>query len=369
MAKGIFDGFYTNEVLIKMKDKNGNVPEIFINCSRGRSAGKTFSAAKMLYEWRFKDDFPLLPLLDPSCDKFVLLTRHKKELGSVAEGIMKGYLEFSHPDVSVYEKIQMKGTFSNIYAEYGAGENRVTKHIGYVIPLAADDEIKKISSMFVDAWGIFFDEFQPMNNSTYLKNEVDRLLSIHTSLARGGGHSVRYFPIFMSSNTINIFNPYFIALGMHGKIQSNTRYYRGDGFVFERCMVSGLSAKHASSGVNKAFAGRDIIDYADDDSWLNDDQSCIDKPNGWGRPDYVCTLVSGKTRYAVKYYSEVGLYYIDYNVDQTSKYVYNITLDGNLNIPFIKTSPVLDNIRKRFMNGLVRMKDNNIKSVVLDLFV
>lgn len=349
--------FYDNTKLLNTLDKNGEKPELFIVCSRVRGPGKTFSFTKKLI-----NDF-----LDKD-EKFVLFCRTMKELGNIADGMMKEMLAIEHPDMTVYEKIQMKGVFSKVYLERGIGEEVVKYHCGYVIPLNSADTIKKISSMFTDASQGYFDEFQPENNGTYLSNEVNKFLSIHGSISRGGGQSRRYFPCYFSSNTVSINNPYFVELGLTNKIQDNTKFYRGDGFVFEKCFNEGLVKTHAESPMARAFSSNKSINYRDN-SWLNDDKSCICKPDNWGKSIYMCTLKDTDREYAVRNYPEVGLWYIDYNVDKNFKFVYNISLDGNLNIPFIKSSSMMKTIKDMFSQGRMRMKNGQIKNMVLSLFV
>lgn len=373
MAKGIYTTFYDNTKILAAKDKNGKEPLLYFICSRGRSLGKTFSFCGTLFDRYFEDG-----------GQFILLTRRKKELGAIASGIFKSYLDTKHPEYSIYEKKQQSGTFSNVYLEKlveddeaepdPEGEPKMkkeTEHVGFVIPLAAADEIKKISSHFSGVVHILFDEFQPMEDSTYLKNEVELLGIIHTSVARGKGggdkSSIRRVPVYFLSNCVNIFNPYFIACGILKHIQANTRLFIGDGYVYEKCMVIGAAEKQQELGIGRIL-NTDESQYADDNSWLLGASVCVTKPNGWGRATYVTTLVNNDEKYGVKYYPEVGLYYVDRKPDLAYPYIFNMTLDGNLNVKFIRKSNMFENLRKKFMNGSMRFQDSGVQSVILDLF-
>lgn len=339
-----------------MKDRSGNVPELYIVCSRVRGPGKTFSFTKKLF-----DDF------QNDGSKFVLLCRTKSELGSIADGMMKGMLNVKYPGWSVYEKVMMKGCYSMIMATYGKNEEKITSHCGYVIPLNSADMIKKISSMFVDATQGYMDEFQPEDSRTYLPHEVDKFLSVHGSIARGDGESRRYFPIYMSSNTISITNPYFVALGLTNKIQENTKFYRGEGFVFERCVAEGLAKKHAESGMSKAFSKNKSIQYQDN-SWLNNSKALIAKPNDWGRCSYVCTI-EYNSLFALKYYPKVNLLYMDHNVDKSCKQRYSLTINNELNYPLLKTAAFAKMIRDAMELGNIRFSDQVCKQVALEMFI
>lgn len=54
-----------------------------------------------------------------------------------------------------------------------------------------------------------FDEFQSENND-YCPNEVQKFISVHTSVARGQGKQLRYVPVYMLSNPVTLLNPYYI---------------------------------------------------------------------------------------------------------------------------------------------------------------
>lgn len=359
MGRGVYTGFYDNTKLLEATDANGVKPEVYFVCSRGRSAGKTYQFSKTLWEH-----------FEQTGEKFIILTRRIQDLqgGSIAYGVMKGYFDYARPDITLSEKTGMRGVFNNVFAHVGTGDEAVTEHVGYVIPLAADSKIKNVSSMFVDAWAMFMDEFQPMHSGEYLSNEVQRLDTIHTSVARGGGQSIRYVPVFMCSNAINIFNPYFVACGIVKNIQSNTRIYRGDGFIYERCMVRGLDEKRAETGFARTFKTAENT-VEDDNSWLADSGSCVEQPNGWGRASCLGNLLRGNEMFGVKYYPQVGLYYVDRKPQKVGAPTYALTLGDNLNVPFIRQSSFMKKLKTMFMGGRVRVKDSGVQTMLLDLFV
>lgn len=351
--------FYSCEKLLNTLDKNGEKPELYIVCSRVRGPGKTFSFTRKLL-----DDY-----MADKCSKFVLFCRSKLELGGVAEGMFKSMMSIHYPDYNMYEKIQMKSIYSNIYISCGEGDEKEILHVGYVIPLNSADNIKRISSMFSDSVQGYFDEFQPEDKNTYLSNEVGKFLSIHTSISRGEGKSRRYYPVYFSSNTISINNPYFISLGLNRKIQTNTKMYKGEGFVFEKAENPGLVEEHAKSGMARAFNNEKSIDYSDN-SWLNDNYACVEKCGNWGRAQYICTLISGDIKLGVKYYPQVMLYYVDYNIDKSSNMVFNIKYDNlEPNIPLIRGSLAMIKLRESMERGVVRFKDLRCKGICMDLFI
>lgn len=369
MAKNkVYKGFYNCERLVSSKDANGETPGAFIVCSKERGPGKTFSFSKLFIDNYFSDGEKLKNKLGCTGHKFILLTRRKGDIGNIADGVLKSFVDTEYPDYVVEEVVRLKNCYSDINLVKSDGNGgKIIENIGYVIALAAAVQVKTISSMFTDACAMWMDEFQVYGGEEYLKDEIGKLKLIHDSCARGHGKSERYLPIFLSSNTIQFANPYFIAFGLVRYIQSNTKFYKGNGVVFERCEVEGLKELHETSAFAKALSG---YNTGSDNTYLLDEDSCVGKPTSdWGRCVYMCTLIENGQKYAVKEYPSIGYTYIDYKVDNTCPYVYNMTVDGNLNIPMLRNTNIFKMIKKRFQNGQLRMYNNLIKGVVLDMFV
>ena len=359
MAKK-YQEHYDCSKLINSLDADGEKPCFYIVCSHERGPGKTFQFSKLMV-----DHF------NENGEKFILLTRNKGDLGNIAPGVLDSYLSFAHPDWAVTETIQMKGVFSKITLSIGKGEEAVKKDCGYVIPLRAADQIKKISSLFYDCWAFYMDEFQPTDTSTYLKDEISLMLNIYKSIARGQGSAVRWMPIYMASNTINLDNPYFSALGINRKIQENTRFTKGEGWIFENCDVEGLAEMHRNSPIEKALTP--YLSRQSGNMWIGDDNSLVvpkSRMDSWGRGRYVATLVYNGDKLGLYNYDQVGLMYVSRIIDHSCQYIYNLTLDGgDLNIPAIKTSGLLEALRKALFKGCLRTSDGGIQRILLDCFL
>ena len=168
----------------------------------------------------------------------------------------------------------------------------------------------------------------------------------------------------MASNTITLQNPYFKALGLSNKIQSNTKFYRGEGVVFENCEVEGLKDKHQSSAVEKAL--KKHLDIKRDNTWINDDGSLVAKPKGWGRPLYIATIMYGNEKFGVLEYPNVV--YLSRTVDNSCEYVYNLTFDnGNLNVALINSSTLMEFLTKKYYLGQVRCQDGGIQRILQEV--
>lgn len=354
--------FYDGTELLSKRDAEGQLPEIYIVCSRTRSAGKTFFFTKKLFE-----DF----LANPEKGKFIIFCRNKLELGSVAEGMFKGMLDFYYPDYTISEHIQMKGSYSNIIVTTGSGEETTKQHCGYVLPISAADLIKRISSLFVDASQGYFDEFQPESKTTYLSDEVSKFLSIVTSISRGGGETRRRFPIYFSSNSISVNNPYFMALNppLNRRIRQDTKWVKGIGYVFQKIENQEIVDEHANAGINRAFKGNKAISY-ETGEWMNDNYTCIEKPGDWGRAMYYCTVVDGQYTYGVNFYPDMNLYYVGCKFDKTAGLVFNIKYDDMTpNVPLIRGSMYMQTLKKAMEQGIVRFQTIHAKESFMDLFI
>lgn len=342
--------FYNGSKLLNTLDRNGDKPELFLSISN-RGAGKTYYFAEYLMENFIKPG-----------REFGLECRWQRELGSMAEGIFKAFLSDHYPECSIEEKIMQRSVYSIIYLCKKEGEKTKRTKIGYVLPINGADNIKKVSSVFSKVDVLFMDEFQA---EMYCPNEVEKFISIHFSVARGNSEGVRYVPVIMASNSLSIVNPYFVALGLSTRIQSNTKFYKGEGFVLERFVNEDVANKQKESPFNRAFSHNKQTKSNIDNSWLNDSWSCVEKPEGRG--EYMFTLVDDSKKYGVRVYNNpTGQFlYVNRIVDGTCKEIYNISENGMVNIPLIKASPNLLMMRALWLRGRVLFSDIEVKDIML----
>lgn len=354
--------FFDVKFLLDMNDKNGSKPEIYIVCSRVRGPGKTTSVCKMAMERAIKTG-----------EKFVLVCRKKVNVGNYASGVLKGVADMCG-GWDVVEEVGIRGLFSNIYIqrmvdseekfdEDGNPEQEKEKlAVGYVVALRGAYEIKNISSMFVDSWCSIQDEFIAQDDSEYIKDEPVLLQNLHTSLARGHGKSVRYYPHFMMANCVDVLNPYFIAFGMVGQIQPNTRKWRGDGIVYMRYESDVIAKEHADSAFNRAFAGYSRENDFADNSWLVTGSSLVSKPDGtWGNPYYQYNLHMGKTWFRLSAYTNTTVYLMDYGREEGIRtFAVGEPEPGEMtwDAPGIKIRKML---RDMFKSGRLRFRSEQVK--------
>ena len=214
--------FYDGTKLLSMSDLDNNKPEIYI-CTTNRSAGKT----------TFFNRYCVKRFLKYG-EKFMVLYRFNYELDNIADKFFKDIKSLFFPTYEMISEKKNRGLYHELFLLDLVTDKKVS--CGYAVALNTSDQIKKYSHFFSDTMRIVFDEFQSEVNH-YCDNEIRKFISIHTSVARGNGEQVRYVPVFMISNPVSIINPYYTELGITERLNKDTKYLRGHGYVLEQGYV------------------------------------------------------------------------------------------------------------------------------------
>ena len=344
--------YYDGTKLLSLQDINGNKPEIYI-CTTNRTGGKTTYFGRLcVNRWKEKGE------------KFCLIYRYNYELDDVADKFFKDIGRLFFPDLTMRSERRANGIFHELFINKQNEEKDKAQSCGYAISLNSADQIKKYSHLFSDVARMIFDEFQSETNH-YCSDEIKKLLSVHTSIARGKGEQIRYVPVFMLSNPVSIINPYYVELGISARLKSDTKFLRGDGFVLEQGYIESASEAQKSSGFNRAFAQNSYVSYSSECVYLNDNQAFIEKLSGTSR--YLCTLRYKNSEYAVREFPELGYIYCDDRPDTTFKSKIAVTTDDhNINYVMLKRNEFfLLNLRYYFERGCFRFKDLRCKEVIL----
>lgn len=351
--------FYNGTKLLSMRDINGDIPEIFI-CDGNRSSGKSTYFNRYYVNSFLKKH-----------EKFVILKRFSYELGNIADSFFTDIQRLFFKDFIMTQKKIANGMFVALYLQtrFEAEQNYPLTDAnlcGYGVAINTADVVKKNSHFFSDVQRILFDEFQSENDQ-YCAREVEKFISIHTSMARGGGKQVRYLPVHMVSNGITILNPYYVELGISERLQANTKFLKGDGFVLENNFNPFASQAQKTSAFNRAFSGNKYVQYASENVYLNDSKTFIDKPKGLSR--YLATISYENREYAIRSYDESGLVYCDTSVDRSYPLRIALTTDDHrVNYVMLKNNDVfVDDMRYYFRNGCFRFKSQLAKQAVLHM--
>lgn len=348
--------FYDGTKLLSLKDNSGNQPEIYI-CESNRSAGKTTFFNRLAFN-RF---------LSGKIRKVCFLYRFSYELSDCADKIFKEIKTLFFPGYDLKAASKMKGNFYEL--SLFNIKDEIEKPCGYAIALNAADMIKKYSHLFSDVDLIIFDEFQSENNH-YCNREIDKFISVHTSIARGGGKQVRRVPVIMVSNPVTIINPYFTALGISDRLKSDTKFLRGNGYVLERNYNPDAAASQKQSGFNAAFENAGYTKFLSGENiYLNDNTAFLTSTAGYGKSRYLATLTFRGCDYALREYYQDGIIYCDKSVDPSFKLKIPITTeDHNINYIMLKNNDLfISSMRYYFQRGCFRFKDLNCKAVIFTL--
>lgn len=336
--------YYDGTKLLSLMDIDGNKPEIYM-CTTNRSGGKTTYFSRMLVN-KFKE----------KGEKFALIYRFNYELDDVADKFFKDINRLFFPNDFMESKRRANGIYHELFLN--------EKSCGYAISINSADSIKKNGHLFSDVVRMMFDEFQSETNH-YCSNEVDKFISIHTSIARGNHEQVRYVPVYMVANPVTLLNPYYVQLGVCDRLREDTKFLRGSGFVMEQGFVKSASDAQKLSGFNKAFAKNNYTAYSTEGVYLNDNKAFIEKPSG--RSLYICTLKYEGVDYAIREYTEAGIMYCDDHADSTFGNKIVVTTDDHeINYVMLKRNDFfLSNLRYLFEKGCFRFKDLRCKDAVL----
>lgn len=343
--------YYDGTKLLSMKDLNGNQPEI-IMCTSNRNAGKTTYFNRYVFNRYIKHK-----------EKFVILVRFGYEMNQVHDRFFKTIRDLFFPFLTMTSEPIVKGKFRELYV-YPNGQPELKECCGYCIALNDAELVKNYSHLFSDAVRCILDEFQSEQNH-YCTDEIKKFRSIHTSLARGGGKQIKFLQVIMMSNCVSIINPYFVKMGISNRLNNNTKFLRGKGFVLEVGFNESASKANMESGFNQAFEDESYLQYSAQNVYLNDNNSFIEKMGG--RSSYICTLKYKNTEFAIRSFDEQGIIYCDKNADRTYPVKVCVTTDDHeINYVMLKSNDtLLIRLRYFFNKGCFRFRDLECKECVL----
>lgn len=340
MSKQYYDG----TKLLSLMDINGNKPEIYM-CTTNRTGGKTTYFSRLLVNKYIQNK-----------EKFCLIYRFNYELDNVSEKFFKDINTLFFPEYEMTSKRQASGIFHELFL------NDIS--CGYAVSLNSADQIKKYSHLFSDVARMLFDEFQSETNH-YCNNEIEKLLSIHTSIARGQGKHVRYVPVYMIGNPVSIINPYYVELGISSRLKTDTKFLRGDGFVLEQGYIEKASEAQKESGFNRAFAKNKYTNYSSESVYLNDNLAFVESVTGKSR--YICTIKFNDCNYGIREYTEQGIIYCDDRPDMSfPTKITTTTADHGINYVMLQRHDMyIENLRLLFEKGCFRFRNLKCKEAVL----
>jgi hypothetical protein len=336
--------FYDGTKLLSLKDINGEKPEIYM-CTSNRSAGKTTYFNRLCVNRFIKYK-----------EKFCVLYRFNYELADCADKFFKDGGGLFFPDYYMTSKNRAKGVYHELYLN--------EEPCGYAITINAADSVKKMSHLFSDTVRMIFDEFQSETNH-YCPDEVNKFISIHTSIARGAGKQSRYVPVYMISNPVTLLNPYYTQMGIADRLTEKTKFLRGEGYVLEQGYNEAASNAQKESAFNRAFNKSNYMLYNSEGTYLNDNKAFIEKMTGASR--YICTIKYEENNYGIREFVDSGIVYCDDKPDMSFPTKITVTTaDHEINYIMLKRNDIfLTGLRFYFEKGCFRFKNIRCKEAVL----
>lgn len=347
--------YYDGSKLMSLKDINGNTPEIYI-CTSNRNAGKTTFFNRYAFKRFLKND-----------EKFCLLVRYSYEISDMHNKFFNEIRQLFFPEYIMTSKMKANGTYAELIVKRARSEANEKGHVcGYVVSLNTADNVKKVSHLLADSRRIIFDEFQSEQNK-YAPDEVKKFISIHFSLARGGGEQVRYLPVYMISNNVSLLNPYYTALKISARLKQDTNFLKGTGWVLEQGFNENASKLNKQSAFNKAFADSDYVAYGSEKIYLNDNETFIEKISGRAR--YLFTLTYSGKQFGVRLYDDKGIIYISESADLSAGQNYAVSPDdmNSETILMGKSNFYIGMLRQYFNYGALRFSSLASKEALFTL--
>lgn len=346
-------GFYSGYELLSKTDKNGNKPEIYAALTN-RSAGKsTFFNGYLVRKYI------------RTGQKFILLYRNKYEVDLASDGFFNDISSLFYPELAMDQQTGVKNGFDILRIGLKSDEKKEHYEVcGFATSLAASELIKRYSHLLSDAGIILMDELFP-ENGIYLKDEIRRFMSIHDSLSRGHYQHSKYLPVIMVGNLIDLFNPYFDALGIVDSLLLDSHFTRGDGFVIEQDFNEASAQAHKESSFHRALSGADYAAASQEKVYLNTDYDMIDNSVcDIGR--YILTIRYNGSLYSVRYNEQGFFYYISDRPDPSFALQHAATeKDITEQAIYNPTSPYRKMIKDKYRQNLCKFRNLKCKSAAM----
>lgn len=340
--------FYNGTKLINIKDCNGKKPEIYI-LDGNRSSGKTTFFSRWFVN-RFKKYNEL----------FMLVYRYKNELSEVETKFFSDIQGLFFPNDIMSSQVCDKGLYIELYLN--------DKLCGYAVALNMANKLKKCSHIFTGVQRMLFDEFQ-VADSEYCVDEVNKFVTLHTSVARGKGQSVRYCPVFMISNHLSSLNPYYKLFDCVNKADSLTNgFIRGDGFVIEKNMNNKVADLQKQSAFNRACSKSQAVVHTVDNIGLSDNKTFVQEITS-KHNKYICNIIVDGVTIALKQVNDVrGVrYYFTDKIDgrMNTRFVINTNDHDDTTLLVGKNYEFMRQLRMCFDCGYIRFSDMQTKDYAM----
>lgn len=339
------EGFFNIMDYLDITDKHNRIPSIRIYATN-RSGGKTYSLL-----WYFIKQFRA------GNGQFVLEYRTRSEMLGV-DSIFSCVVADKFPDMEITSIPIASGIIRQIMNH--------DEIIGFAVSISDCDKLKKYSPIFDKVKRAGMDEFQLEKTEDYLKNEVDKYLSVAYTISRGGGKQGKEVEFFLLGNSFSQINPYLLQLGCYREKPDKNGIIRGDSYIYVETVNESAKKQTSELGISKAFAENRHVQYATKNVGIYNDNEFI--ANLSGKSTYLLTFVQNGERFAIRECHKDNMLYINQKIDKDAK---SFTLDnadhGENTILLTRFSGLAQTLKEAYSQGQVRFCDLKSKDAFLHL--
>lgn len=308
-----------------------------------RTAGKSFSCKRFLLRQFLKYG-----------KQFVFLVRRTTEIGAQTNGVFNDVLNIC-PEFADIE-LTVKNDMFLINKETA----------GFIVPLSQEGRYKKKSGMFTNVNYILFDEYIADEQTEYLKDEYNKIVSFLTTVSRGAaGSPTRFVPIFFLCNAVSVINPLFNAL----KLIPKMGVVKGFNYVCECFVNEKVAQLYHQTQLGVALNATSYGDMALKNAFLLDDYSFVKNTD---LTDYTLKglLKIEGVIYGFWMHKETAEGYISakYNIYCPFKYVFDIN-DVAEDWLYIKSNSktIKGRLLQMFTNNMLYFESLKIKTDVINV--
>lgn len=324
--------FYSATKLLSMKDINGMTPAFYIVTSN-RQAGKTTTFYRLCMKKFIENK-----------SKPLILFRYQNELKGCSKKIFDA-ISWRFPDYDMNEHKIENGAMYELMVKH---KDQPSEIMGYAVSINSASKLRRSSAVLSQVDRVYLDEFQA-EDGRYCPDEIKKFNSIILTASRQKGVQMRYLPIYLSSNPVDMLNPYFSALGVYKRLNTDVKFLRGDGWVLEQNVNESARDAINDSAFARAMSGGGYISYAADASYLINDTTFIvhEIPAG---ASYLSTFYYNNKPIGLREFGD--MIYVGGNPDVTYPHKIAVTKDDHT----IDTQTL--NANKHFLRWLRGCWDN-----------
>lgn len=348
--------FFDVAKIMSQTDRKGN-KNIIHFVEGNRAVGKTFSIVKYVTNYYLKNK-----------KQFIWLYRYQTELSNVAEKIYKdvtttvdretGKINFE--EYEFYSISCSQGQYHKIFIRKKDSEEKESV-IGYAIAINSAEKIKKQRAEFKFVDTIIFDEYVSEFNN-YCPDEVNKFLSIITTVSSGDGKAYRPINVLMAGNSTDKYNPYYEALKLPEVIfNDSTKTYKGIGFVINFYYNEAIANEVQRNPILNAF-NTQYLNYATGfKTYLNNNNALVCHKD-ISKANYVFNLLYKNEIYAVFAFGE-SLHITQNSVDFCKNTYCFYVDDLNLSTKLL-TITAKNNLKQALHNGLLTVETGKIMKII-----